>query len=145
MLPTALDHRALLHMHDDGGVATVSALFLPLPTNCSVPGHCSIEDFTRTVRSSSWLHAYGRSARDFRVGTKISPGYSASPIGFALMRCTPDPEKNDFRTLPPFFLFSIRFDDAFDNLQRAAVLDPTNGDVLYRAGVCAINQGAWSR
>lgn len=40
---------------------------------------------------------------------------------------------------------AIRFDDAFKSLQRAARLAPEDGDVLYRAGVCAINQGFWSR
>ncbi|CAN0504959.1 unnamed protein product, partial [Ectocarpus sp. 12 AP-2014] len=38
-----------------------------------------------------------------------------------------------------------RFDDAFEALSRAARAAPDNADVLYRAGVCAINQGRWSR
>lgn len=38
-----------------------------------------------------------------------------------------------------------RFEDAFDALRRATELDPDNGDILYRTGVCAINQGRWSR
>lgn len=37
------------------------------------------------------------------------------------------------------------FDDAFDTLQRAARAAPESAEVLYRAGVCAINQGRWSR
>lgn len=45
---------------------------------------------------------------------------------------------------PPLPLFA-RFDDAFDTLQRAARVAPNSAEVLYRAGVCAINQGRWSR
>ncbi|CAM9974582.1 unnamed protein product, partial [Ectocarpus fasciculatus] len=38
-----------------------------------------------------------------------------------------------------------RFDDAFEALTRAGRHAPDNADILYRAGVCAINQGRWSR
>eukprot|EP00903_Cladosiphon_okamuranus_P010088 g9555.t1 len=38
-----------------------------------------------------------------------------------------------------------RFDDAFDALRRAARAAPDSAEVLYRSGVCAINQGRWSR
>lgn len=37
------------------------------------------------------------------------------------------------------------FDDAAYALRCASRLSPEDGDVLYRAGVCAINQGRWSR
>ncbi|CAN0038112.1 unnamed protein product, partial [Scytosiphon promiscuus] len=38
-----------------------------------------------------------------------------------------------------------RFDDASDALRRAARAAPDNAEIFYRAGVCAINQGRWSR
>lgn len=41
--------------------------------------------------------------------------------------------------------FNFRFDDASDILKWQAQLYPQRGDILYRAGLCAINQGRWSR
>ncbi|CAN0124855.1 unnamed protein product, partial [Discosporangium mesarthrocarpum] len=38
-----------------------------------------------------------------------------------------------------------RYGDATEALKQAMGKDPEDGDLLYRAGICAINEGRWSR